>query len=190
MFDPPPFAGPVGAMSADLEEEEEDDDDAASVEGAGPSWSAVRRGVRLVARQVARRSGPYAAASGREGSSAGPSSWNQGAARFFGRSTGMVQPLAEGQLTPPPGWMRDGTIPGRMVEVTSRGTQTDPDSSPVEDLERNRPLLRVEAGTLKALGSPGDPLVVDLTGEPPPVAMLVSIFAPPAVSGHTHALAS
>ena len=33
--------------------------------------------------------------------------------------------------------MRDGTIPGRMVEVTSRGTQTDPDSSLVEDLERN-----------------------------------------------------
>ena len=130
----------------------------------------------------------------------------------------MVQPLAEGQLTPPPGWMRDGTIPGRMVEVTSRGTQTDPDSSPVEDLDRNRPLLRcrsvtrpgwvtpdvlsaaerrlksavarVEAGTLKAPGSTGDPLVVDLTGEPPPAAMLVSIFAPPAVSGHTHALAS
>ena len=181
MLDPPPFAGPVGAMSTDLEEEE-DDDDAASVEGAGPSWSAVRRGVRLVARQVARRSGPYAAATGHEGSSAGPSSWNQGAARLFGTSTGMVQPLAEGQLTPPPGWMRDGTIPGRMVEVTSRGTQTDPDSSPVEDLERKRrsesAVARVEAGTLLARGSPGDPLVVDLTGEPPPVAMPVSIFAP------------
>ena len=183
MFDPPPFAGPVGATSADLEEEEDDDDDE---ERAGPSRSAVRR----AARREARRSSPYVAASGREGSAAGPSSWNQGGSPFFGRSTGMVQPLAEGQLTPPPGWMRDGTIPGRMVEVTSRGTQTDPDSSPVEDLERNRPLLRVEAGTLKAPGSTGDPLVVDLTGEPPPAAMLVSIFAPPAVSGHTHALAS
>ena len=181
-----------------FEEEEDDDDDE---ERAGPSRSAVRR----AARREARRSSPYVAASGREGSAAGPSSWNQGGSPFFGRSTGMVQPLAEGQLTPPPGWMRDGTIPGRMVEVTSRGTQTDPDSSPVEDLERNRPLLRCrsvarpgrvipdvlsaadrrlssaarEAGTLKALGSPGEPLVVDLTGEqPPPAAMPVSIFAP------------
>ena len=118
MFDPPPFAGPVGATSADLEEEEEDDDDD-DEERAGPSRSAVRR----AARREARRSSPYVAASGREGSAAGPSSWNQGGSPFFGRSTGMVQPLAEGQLTPPPGWMRDGTIPGReqALALASRG---------------------------------------------------------------------
>ena len=112
MFDPPPFAGPVGATSADLEEEEDDDDDE---ERAGPSRSAVRR----AARREARRSSPYVAASGREGSAAGPSSWNQGGSPFFGRSTGMVQPLAEGQLTPPPGWMRG--LGEEQALVASRG---------------------------------------------------------------------
>ena len=38
---------------------------------------------------------------------------------FFGRSTGMVQPLAEGQLTPPPGWMRG--LGEEQALVASRG---------------------------------------------------------------------
>ena len=196
MFDPPPFAGPVGATSADLEEEEDDDDDD---ERAGPSRSAVRR----VARREARRSSPYVAASGREGSAAGPSSWNQGGSPFFGRSTGMVQPLAEGQLTPPPGHEARACVcpltaggakmltsiatgGGSPVKSTTSGSPVLPGALRVPASTRNQGLFLSKSSTSDESGSVCVPRDVTSTMRP---GIVPSRIAGPAMTCDTTRLA-